>query len=186
MKATYRIDNKREEGFTLIELLVVIVIVGILGAIVAPSWLSFFTRQKMNAVNSDLVSVIKRAQSDALQKRSRRQVIFSGVGSTPSATVSYPGSGGEALYTEVLGTDSESLQLVSFERNSSDAWVAAITSSISFDHNGNVSSNNVPYIIKVQTQDSSLSTSSRCVIITTLLGGIKMENGDTCNSFSPD
>ncbi|MEM8502769.1 MAG: prepilin-type N-terminal cleavage/methylation domain-containing protein [Cyanobacteria bacterium P01_D01_bin.1] len=186
MKAVCQIKDRREEGFTLIELLVVVVIVGVLGAIAAPGWLGFFTRQKMNAVNSDLASVIKDAQSDAIQQRSRRQVTFSAVGSTPSVTVSSLGVDGVDLYTTELGTDSENLQLATFERVSG-AWTVASTPQITFDHNGNVSSTNgPPYIVEVQPQDSNFSIPSRCVIITTLLGGIKVENGNACNNFSPD
>ena len=185
MTTTYRIKKKQIEGFTLIEMMVVVIIVGVLGAIAAPSWLSFLTRQKMNAVNSDLVSAIKDSQKDAIQQRSKRRLTFSAVGSSPSVAISYPDVNSTVRYTTKLGSDTSTLQLSVFQQNSSGSWIAASTPTLDFDYSGNVSSE-VPYIVQVQPQDPSFSIPPRCVIVTTLLGGLNVDNGDMCNTFSPD
>lgn len=170
-------------------MLVVVVIIGVLSAITAPSWLSFLTRQRMNAVNSDLIGALKEAQADAIQNRATRRVAISPIGSVPALTVSYVALGSTtstSLYTKSLGTNAAKLQLAAFELNVSDSWVSASTPWIDFDYKGNVSSNSrLPYIIKVQPQDASSSTSLRCVIVTTLLGNMKPEQGDVCNTFNP-
>ena len=197
MKIVCQGKNNRESGFTLIELLLVVVIVGILGAISAPSWLSFLTRQRMSAVNSDLVNVLKEAQSDAIQQRSPRQVTLSAVGSSPEVTVSYldvssatTTSAGSttSLYTQSLGKDADTLQLAAFEYDSvTSSWSTAATAEINFDHKGNVSRpGDLPYLIKVQPQGANATSSKQCVIVTTILGGIKTERGDICDTFTPD
>ena len=184
MKTIYSKNNQKAAGFTLIEVLVVVIMVGVLGAITAPGWLSFLTRQRMNAVNSDLLSAMKDAQADAIQQKSTRRVTFSPIGVKPSVSTSYPATG-SVLFSKELGSDADALQLAAFERNSSNNWVVASSLTLDFDHNGNVSSSS-PYIIKVQPQDSSYTIAPRCVIVTTLLGGLKAESGDVCDTFSPD
>jgi len=52
MRNFNRHSSSSESGFTLIEVLVVVIIVGILGSIAAPGWLSFLERQRANSVKS--------------------------------------------------------------------------------------------------------------------------------------
>jgi prepilin-type N-terminal cleavage/methylation domain-containing protein len=52
-------------GFTLLEVLVVMIMVGILSAIAAPSWLGFVNNQRINTSQAKIFQAIKVAQSDA-------------------------------------------------------------------------------------------------------------------------
>jgi len=67
----FPISKKRRDryskslGFTLLEVLVVMVMVGILSAIAAPSWLAFANNQRINAAQTNIFQAIKVAQSDA-------------------------------------------------------------------------------------------------------------------------
>lgn len=52
-------------GFTLLEVLVVMIMVGVLSAIAAPSWLGFVNNQRINSSQTKIFQAIKVAQSDS-------------------------------------------------------------------------------------------------------------------------
>ncbi|MGM3309365.1 pilus assembly FimT family protein [Anabaena sp. WFMT] len=60
---------QQDTGFTLIEMLVVVVMIGILSAIVAPSWLGFVNRQRLNKAHEEVVTAIKQVQEEAKKKK---------------------------------------------------------------------------------------------------------------------
>jgi Tfp pilus assembly protein FimT len=53
-------------------LIVIVLILGILSAIAAPSWLAFINRQRVRTVNDRVFQSLRLAQSEA--KRSKRDV----------------------------------------------------------------------------------------------------------------
>lgn len=63
-------------GFTLIEVLVVMAMIGILSAISAPSWLSFANNQRLNATQSRAFSTLRLAQSNAKRTQTMWQATF--------------------------------------------------------------------------------------------------------------
>ncbi len=65
-----------QTGFTLIEMLVIVIIIGILSAIVAPSWLAFTNRQRVNAVNDAVLRALQEGQSTAKLKKLSYSVSF--------------------------------------------------------------------------------------------------------------
>ncbi|NEO19258.1 MAG: prepilin-type N-terminal cleavage/methylation domain-containing protein [Moorea sp. SIO1F2] len=73
---TIKAKSKQDAGFTLLELIVVILLVGILSAIAAPSWLAFVNRQRVNKVNERVLSAIQEAQREAKKKKLSYSVSF--------------------------------------------------------------------------------------------------------------
>ncbi|NEQ85203.1 MAG: prepilin-type N-terminal cleavage/methylation domain-containing protein, partial [Moorea sp. SIO2I5] len=78
MEDNQRLKRKanQDAGFTLLELIVVILLVGILSAIAAPSWLAFVNRQRVNKVNERVLSAIQEAQRQAKNKKLSYSVSF--------------------------------------------------------------------------------------------------------------
>ena len=74
-----RIDQSRL-GFTLLEMLVVLAVLGILGAIVSPSWVGFSINQSLNSAQSRAFSNLRSAQSSAKRDQVEWQASFRNFG----------------------------------------------------------------------------------------------------------
>jgi prepilin-type N-terminal cleavage/methylation domain-containing protein len=70
-------------GFTLIELIVVISIVAIVVAMAAPSFNDMIARERLRGINAELVTDLRYARSEAVQRNTRVKVKF---GSTAGFT----------------------------------------------------------------------------------------------------
>lgn len=62
-------SSRRHQGFTLIEALVVIVMVGVLLALAAPSFVTFTSSQKVKTASFDLYAAMLFARSEAIKRR---------------------------------------------------------------------------------------------------------------------
>jgi len=65
-----------KQGFTLWENLIVLAIIGILSAILTPSWLSFLTNYRLNVAQEQVYQALRQAQSQAKKEKSTWQASF--------------------------------------------------------------------------------------------------------------
>ena len=184
-------------GFTLIELLVVTVMVGTLAAIAAPSWHSFLDRQRMNAARSDLMGVLKNAQDEAQARQQSKQVTFVPATATTPLSVAVRNSFLAASTPSFASSPSTVTILGNGTVGTKFSFVASTP--IVFDSKGKVFSVSAtggstplptPYVIKIRntqspTPPAGQSPTQSCVIVTTLLGGLKPANDSQCDNFSP-
>ncbi|NHC34244.1 pilus assembly FimT family protein [Scytonema millei] len=63
-------------GFTLLETLVTVIIVGVLAAIAAPSWVSFTDTRRLNAAQDRVLYTIQEAQSNAKRDKITWEACF--------------------------------------------------------------------------------------------------------------
>lgn len=63
-------------GYTLVEFLVIVVVIGIMSAIAAPSWLSLLNRLRLNAAQAEALSVIREAQASAKREKRNWEASF--------------------------------------------------------------------------------------------------------------
>ena len=175
MKSKKRLYLHDNDGFTLIEMLVVVLIVGILGAISAPSWQGFLNRQRMNSARGELMNVLRDAQTRAQSRRQSVEVNFPDTGSLS------PGDSPLAVEVKDAAASTPGIETILGSGEISDNFQldADAPLSIQFDHDGRVAGANVntPFVIKIVDSSSTSSNPPQsCVIVTTILGGIKPAN----------
>ncbi len=186
----YRRRRPPSGGFTLIEVLAVIIIAAVLAGIAAPGWLAFLNRQRVNAVKSDLVQTLKKAQADAIQRRQEVAVeIVTGTTTPtvppPTVKVGRPQRNTAGAITGVSGPsqtlgDNDAnpggITLTAKSLNASNQVINTNTRII-FDYQGLPTSDSpIPFIVGISPQASS---AEQCVVIANLLGSVKTADNRT-------
>ncbi|MEM9121154.1 MAG: prepilin-type N-terminal cleavage/methylation domain-containing protein [Cyanobacteria bacterium P01_F01_bin.56] len=145
-------------GYTLVEILIVVIIVGILAAIAAPSWLAYATRQRVKAVESDLVEVLKQAQQRAISQRRDITVTIDETAAVPTIVVDG--------FSEELGPND--LQPGTIALDAPDAPNNVIT----FDYQGTLRGQeaNLPFVVNIVP--STGTAQQQCAIVATILGNV--------------
>jgi type II secretory pathway pseudopilin PulG len=182
-----RSPSQGEGGFTIMELLIIIIIVGVLSAIAAPSWLSFVNQRRVNAANDFVLRSLQDAQRQAKSKKLSYSVsLIAPSGGSPAIAV-HPASSPPSLtdnrwksFGQELGIKPKQIWLGTNASNLAanlkpvpPNGVTAIT----FDYLGNVQSGNGLVIAVAAAQANNPTTplpqTNRCVAVTTLLGAMQ-------------
>jgi len=160
-------------GFTLIEMLAVIVIVAVLAAISAPSWLAYATRQRMTAVESDLVQVLKQAQQTAIAQRRTVTVTIIDEDNPGIPTVEVDGT------AQSLGPGELRPGMIILDSPN------APNNEVTFDYQGTTrGAGTTAFVVDIRPGNNTESDNWRqCVAVATLLGNVKAAKGADCDDF---
>lgn len=174
-------------AFTLIEVLVVMLVVGILAAIAAPSWLGFFTNQSLTSAQTQAFSTMRLAQSNAKRSQRMWQATFR---NTPTAAQyavhQAPTTTTTADYWNNLPWQnfSSSVKIVDNPTDPARTTLTKLTAIPEPDvFRVQFKSQGVPNGLGEQGQITFISKNSdrkRCVIISTLLGSLRLAENSKC------
>ncbi|MCC3406168.1 MAG: transcriptional regulator [Microcoleus sp. PH2017_10_PVI_O_A] len=178
-------SSKGEVGYTIIELLIIVLILGIFASIAAPGWLGFINRQRVRTVNDRVLQTLRTAQSEA--KRTKRDVTVIFDTSDPSKVTFNPAiatggstqqlnGGGEIkpgqIQLAVIGGDTPAPVLT--------PPLTATQKSLTFKFDGAFDPNSKPTLPFIVTISSVNGGTNQCVIVQTLLGGMRTDEGTGC------
>jgi prepilin-type N-terminal cleavage/methylation domain-containing protein len=167
-------SRKGDGGFTLLEVVVIVLILGILSAIAAPSWQAFITRQRVRTLNDRVFQSLRLAQSEAKLTKRDITITFSAPSVDPPTVTFDPplATGGKTQTLDAGGEIKPGTIALTVNK---PAAATPPPNSIVFDYQGNLPTNTTPFYVTVAASGGG---TKQCVIVETLLGGMRTDEGE--------
>ncbi|MCU0537293.1 MAG: type II secretion system GspH family protein [Hydrococcus sp. Prado102] len=182
-------NKQTTAGFTLIEILAVTIMVGILAAIGAPSWVGFVNRQQLNTANNQIYQAMRQAQNRASQQREAWQVSIRQQGdrvqwaiyrSPANPNVLPSGISWEQSARSIqIDSTSPPITTGSFYRMIFNYKGCPVSSPSETCTQSTLSFNPIPPRLSLSNTTANLS--KHCVIVRTPLGAIATGSDNDCN-----
>lgn len=176
------------QGFTMTEVTIVLIIVGILSAISAPSFLSMLNRNKVNNALTEVQGSLREAQRESIRKSKNCTVI---VPTGNNITLTSPAEDTNANGSLDTGEDTNGNGkldnnncLLTGNRKLEGVGVRSSNSSITFDFKGNVGIGSGSLIV-IASSDSSITT-QKCLAIPSGIGIMRTGNYDETDTTGTD
>ena len=166
-------SRKGDGGFTLLEVLMTVLVLGILSSIAAPSWLAFINNQRVRTVNDRVLQSLRSAQSEAKRTKSAVTITFSALPVDPPTVTFVPPlpTGGS---TQVLNAGGE-IKPGTIALTVNTPAPTTPPNSLTFDYQGNLIAGTTPFYVTVAPSGGG---TKQCVIVDTLLGGMRTAEGN--------
>ncbi|MDQ2096449.1 MAG: GspH/FimT family pseudopilin [Tychonema bourrellyi B0820] len=166
-------SRKGDEGFSLLEMMMIVLIIGILTSIGVPGWLAFINNQRVRTVNDRFFQTLRSAQSEA--KRTKRDIIvtFNPTPATDPPTVTIDN------ITQQLNVGGEIKKGTITLTVNKPAASTTPANSITFDYQGNPPTGSTPFYVTVVPASGG---AKKCVIVETILGGMRTGEGSECTT----
>ncbi|MEC4893979.1 MAG: type II secretion system protein [Oscillatoria sp. PMC 1051.18] len=162
-------------GFTLIEVLVAVAIMGILAAIALPSWLNFISQQQLNVGSDRLYWAMRKTQSNA--KRDKLTWNFSIQEKDGVVQYAIHPASVEPVNAIWQNLDKNIILEKSTFYQYPQTSDLQVVYRVQFNHHGNTNGR----LGKVILSHQNLNQTQKCVIVSTLIGGMRTAKNKDCN-----
>ncbi|NET57625.1 MAG: type II secretion system protein [Symploca sp. SIO2E6] len=191
--------TRSNQGFTILEALFVVMMIGILGAIGAPSWTAFISRQQTNDSIDQIYQAMQEARKNARRDKITWQVSFRQVnlqGKELTQFSIHPADAQEFIPNNVINnkylwSNLEPNIIIDQSKNDKDKYETSITKHrtdtptgpwrVQFNYQGcpvrkptnQCGQTSIQALGRVTLRSTNGGEYRRCVIISTLLGAIR-------------